>query len=518
MKHPHQGEKLSMDKIREILRLHELGHNQTAIAHSCAVARSTVQDYLRRAIAKGITYAQVSQISNSEAQELLGKGQRQSLSPIASIDFATVALERQQKGVTLALLWQEGIDQQQWTCSYATFCRYYNQWRGTQKLSMRQVHKAGEKLFVDYCGPTLPVVNPENDEVVNAQIFVACMGASNYTFAEATPSQELPHWVASHQRALAFLGGVPQCIVPDNLKSGVTSPCHYEPGINQSYQEFAEHYQVAIIPARPHKPRDKGKVEKAVQEVERQILAPLRQERFTSFSALNAAIAARVTQLNQRVMKSYGLSRQELFEQVDRPALNPLPSQPFCFARWKVAKVSPDYHIEVARHFYSVPYWFVQREVRVKITEKLIEVFHDGQRIAAHEHSRIAYRHSTLAEHMPPQHWAYKRQSKERFLAWAQLVGEQTYQQAQAIFDYKEHEEQAFRTLKGLQSLASKYGSPRLEAACRRANCFGIVGLRRIRAILQNQLDKAELPTDSTPPTPAPVPDHDNVRGAQYYH
>jgi transposase len=286
MKRTHQGEKLSMDKIREILRLHELGHNQTAIAQSCAVARSTVQDYLRRATAKGITYAQVSQIANSEAQELLGKGHRQPSSPIATINFAAVDVERRRKGMTLALLWQEGLDQQQWNCSYATFCRYYNQWRGTQNLSMRQVHKAGEKLFVDYSGQTLPVVNLDTDEVVNAQIFVACLGASNYTFAEATPSQELPHWIGSHQRALAFLGGVPQCIVPDNLKSGVTRPCRYEPGVNQSYQEFATHYQVAILPARPHKPRDKGKVEKAVQEVERQILAPLRQERFTSFSAL----------------------------------------------------------------------------------------------------------------------------------------------------------------------------------------------------------------------------------------
>jgi transposase len=517
MKRTHQGEQLSMDKIREILRLHELGYNQTEIAQSCAIARSTVQDYLRRSAAKGLTYEQVSQITDREAQVFLGKGKQQSTSPVAAIDFATVDLERQRKGVTLALLWQEGIDRQQWNCSYATFCRYYNQWRGSQNLSMRQVHKAGEKLFVDYSGLTIRVVNPETGEIIEAQIFVACLGASNYTYAEATPSQELPHWIGAHQRALAFLGGVPQCIVPDNLKSGVTSPCRYEPGINQSYQDFATHYQVAILPTRPYKPRDKGKVEKAVQEVERQILAPLRHERFTSFSALNAAIAQRLSQLNQRVMQRYGLSRQALFEQIDKPALAPLPQHPFVFARWKSAKVSPDYHIEVERHYYSVPYWFVQHEVRVKISEQLIEVFQDGQRIALHERSRIAYRHSTLAEHMPPQHWAYKRQSKERFLAWAQLVGPHTRQQAEDIFAYKDHEEQAFRTLQGLQSLARKYGSPRLEAACRRANCFGMVGLRRLRAILQHQLDKATLPTETTPPTPAPIPDHDNVRGAQYY-
>jgi transposase len=517
MKRTHQGEKLSMEKIQEILRLHEMGYNQSAIAQSCNLARSTVQDYLWRANALGITYAQVAQSSNSEVQELLGKGKR-SASPVASIDFAAVDIERQRKGVTLSLLWQEGLDQQQWNCSYATFCRHYNQWRDTQQLSMRQVHKAGEKLFVDYSGQTLPVVNLDTGELVNAQIFVACLGASNYTFAEATPSQELPHWIGSHQRALTFLGGVPQCIVPDNLKSGVTHPCHYEPGINQSYQEFATHYGVAIIPARPYKPRDKGKVEKAVQEVERQILAPLRQERFTSFSAINHAIATKLSLLNQRVMKSYGLSRRALFEQVDQPALQPLPSLPFAFARWKSAKVSPDYHIALEHHYYSVPYWFVQREVQLKITEQLIEVFHDGQRIATHERSRVLYRHTTLAEHMPPDHWAYKRQSRDRFLAWAQQVGSHTHQQAEAIFAYKEHEEQGFRTLRGLQSLAGKYGSARLEAACRRANCFGMVGLRRLRAILQNQLDHEPLPTETTSPTPNPVRNHDNVRGAHYYH
>jgi transposase len=517
MKHHHQGEQLSMDKIREILRLQQLGYNQSAIAQSCAVARSTVQDYLRRAAAKGLTYEQVSQMSDSEAQERLGKGRQPSPSPVAAIDFAAVDVERQQKGVTLALLWQEGIDQQQWNCSYATFCRYYNQWRGRQQLSMRQVHKAGEKLFVDYSGLTLPVLNLETDEVVNAQIFVACLGASNYTYAEATPSQELSQWIGAHQRALAFLGGVPQCIVPDNLKSGVTSPCRYEPGVNLSYQAFAEHYGVAILPTRPHKPRDKGKVEKAVQEVERQILAPLRRDRFTSFTTLNAAIATRLSQLNQRVMKTYGLSRQALFEKIDQPALKPLPSQPFTFARWKTAKVSPDYHVEVERHYYSVPYWYVQREVQIKMTEQLIEVFHDRRRIAVHERSQVSYRHSTLADHMPPQHWAYKRQSKERFLAWAQQVGVQTTQQVEAIFAYKDHEEQAFRTLKGLQSLAGKYGSARLEAACRRANCFGMVGLRRLRAILQHQLDKEPLLSEPPEPETEPVLDHDNVRGAQYY-
>ncbi len=513
-KQKQQGGLLRMTKFREILRLHEMGYSQCAIAQSCAVARSTVQDYIRRATAKNLSYEQLSQLSDDEVKEVLGKGKRKTSQRTEGIDFARVELELQRKGVTLALLWQEGLDKGQWQMSYGTFCRRYNQWRIRQQLSLRQVYKGGEKLFVDYCGLTVSVTHPETGEVVNAQIFVACLGASNYTYAEATPTQELAHWIGSHQRALAFFGGVPDCIVPDNLKSGVTDPCRYEPGINRTYQEFAEHYGLAILPARPNKPRDKAKVEKAVQEVERQVLAPLRHEQFSSFSALNAAIAQRMERLNGRVMHGYGLSRQGLFEQVDQPALKPLPPQPFVFGQWKRAKVNLDYHIEVEQHYYSVPYHLVAQEVQVKVSEQLVEIFHQHQRIACHERSRLRYRHTTVPEHMPPEHLAYKQQSKERFLDWAERIGLHTKAQVEAIFESKAHQEQAFRSLKGLQRLSQRYTPKRLEAACRRANAFGLVGLRRIRMILETQLDNAPLPE----PEPASVvTQHPNVRGSHYY-
>ena len=510
-----QGGLLPMAKFREMVRLHELGHNQSAIAQSCGVARSTVQDYIRRAVAKGLSYAQLSQISDSQALELLGKGKRQVPHPTETIDFGQVAVELQRKGVTLALLWQEGLDKGEWQLSYGGFCRRYNRWRAKQKLSMRQVYKGGEKLFVDYCGLTLPVTHPDTGEVVQAQIFVACLGASNYTYAEATPTQALAHWIASHERAFAFFGGVPEVVVPDNLKSGVTDPCRYEPGINRTYQELAEHYGVAVIPARPKKPKDKAKVEKAVQEVERQILAPLRDERFTSFAELNRAIAMRLAALNGRVMHSYGLSRQALFEQVDKPALQPLPTQTFVLGQWKQAKVNLDYHIEVEGHYYSVPYRFVQCPVEVKVSENLIEIFHQHQRIACHQRSPVRYRHTTLPAHMPPEHWAYKSQSKEGFLRWAERIGTQTKAQVQTIFESKDHEEQAFRTLKGVQRLAGQYGKDRLEAACHTANVLGLVGLKRLRSLLENHLEQEPV-CAQTPPI-APV-EHANLRGAQYYH
>jgi len=503
-----------MAKFREILRLHQLGHSQCAIAQGCAVARSTVQDYIRRATAKNLSYEQLADLSDNEIKDLLGKGKRKTGQRGEAIDFAPVEVELRRKGVTLALLWQEGLDKGEWQMSYGTFCRRYNQWRLRSQLSLRQVYKGGEKLFVDYCGLTVPVTDLATGEVVQAQIFVGCLGASNYTYAEATPTQELMHWIGAHERALSFFGGVPECIVPDNLKSGVTDPCRYEPGVNRSYQEFAEHYGVAILPTRPKKPRDKSKVEKAVQEVERQILAPLRHQQFTSFSALNAAMRERLERLNERVMPGYGLSRQGLFEQVDQSALKPLPTQPFVFGHWKSAKVNVDYHIEVEQHYYSVPYSLVSQAVQVKVSEQLVEVFYQHQRIACHERSRGRYRHTTVPEHMPPEHLAYKGQSQERFLAWAEGIGSATVVQVQAIFDTKAHPEQAFRTLKGIQRLVGRYDATRLEAACRRANALGLVGLRRLRNILETQLETAPLPE---PDLLCEVTQHANVRGSQYY-
>jgi transposase len=496
------------------VRLHGLGYTQSEIARSCAIARSTVQDYLRRASAQNLSYAQVERLSDSEATALLGKGKPTVSSTADEIDFERVHRELQGKGVTLMLLWQEGVEQQRWRLSYSQFCRHYRRWKVRQNVSMRQHHEGGEKLFVDYCGPTVPIRPAESGDMTQAQIFVACFGASHYTYAEATESQALPHWIGSHQRALAFFGGVPKAIVPDNLKSGVSDPCRYEPGINRSYQAFAEHYQVAILPARPNQPRDKAKVEKAVQEVERQILAPLRHQSFTSLSELNAAIQTQLSHLNERIMKSYGCSRRTLFEQVDQSALSPLPTKPFTFAHWKQAKVNLDYHLEVERHYYSVPYWFVRREVSVKISEQMIEVFYDHRRIALHPRSTVPYRPSTLAAHMPPEHWAYKAQSKASFLAWATQIGPQTHRQAEAIFERKDHEEQAFRTLKGVQGLATRYGPQRLEDACQRANTFALVGLKRLKAILGANLDSTPLPVEAEP---APSATHDHVRGQTYY-
>lgn len=509
-----QGAQLDMSKMREILRLHELSYSQCEIARSCRVARSTVQDYLRRAAAKGLSYSQLVELSDSAILAQLGKGKAPPPSPIGEARYVELERELSRKGMTLALLWQEGIDREEWHCSYGTFCRHYKQWRGRHNLSMRQVYEGGDKVFVDYCGPTVMITPLDGGASIPAQIFVACLGASNYTFAEATASQSSADWIGSHQRAFAYFGGVPKCVVPDNLKAGVTQACYYEPGVNRQYQEWAAHYGVAVVPARPHKPRDKAKVEKAVQEVERQILAPLRDQRFTSLNQLNVAIRRGLTVLNQRLMRDYSQTRQERFAQVDQPALRPLPSQPFEVATWKQAKVSLDYHIDVGRHFYSVPYTYVKTTVQVKVTPHLVEVFADNQRIALHERSQVAHRHSTLPEHMPPAHWAYKHQSKQQFLTWATQNGPDTLRQVETLFAQKVYEEQAFRSIKGVQSLATHYGGARLEAACRRANALGMCGYRRLKAMLKAQLEDTPLEPD-TPHTA--TQSHDNLRGATYF-
>lgn len=503
-----------MSKFREILRLYELGYNQSEISRSCHIARSTVQDYLRRAQANALKFEQVANWSDGDLKQALGKNQRDYGAQEESIDYQDVHRELQRKGVTLALLWQEGHDENRWSISYSSFCRRYRKWKGRNKVAMRQVYQGGDKLFVDYSGLKAKLSDRKTGEEQEVEIFVACLGASNYTYAEATVSQSLENWIGSHQRALSFFGGVPRCIVPDNLKSGVSRACHYDPEINRSYQSFAEHYGVAILPARPKAPRDKAKVEKAVQEVERRILAPLRHQAFHSLAELNGAIQDRLAKLNNRQMKSYGLSRRGLFEQVEQSALRPLPAYEFIFAQWKQAKVNLDYHIEVERHYYSVPYQYVRHSVMVKLSESLVEIFHQNQRIACHKRSRARFRHSTKAEHMPPEHWAYKSQSREKFTAWAQSVGPQTVKQVDAIFEQKTYDEQAFRSVRGVQHLQSTYGQERLEAACAKANALGIVGQKHLRSMLKARLEAEPLP-DSEPHI---IPSHhDNVRGQAYF-
>ena len=349
-------------------------------------------------------------------------------------------------GVTLHLLWEEYRDLSPDGYQRTQYYELYYQWRKKLDLSLRQTHEFGKKLFVDYAGQTVPVHDPSSGEVKQTQVFVSVLGASNYTYAEATWSQGLPDWIGSHTRAFEFYGGVPEIIVPDNLKSGVSKACRYEPDLNPSYRDMASHYGVTVIPARVRKPKDKAKVEVAVQIVERWILASLRNRKFFSLEELNGTIAGLLEKLNNRPFKKLEGSRSSQFESYERKTLKPLPLVPYSFARWKKARVNVDYHIELEGHYYSVPYKLVKEVVELRYTGATVEVFHHNERVASHLIDHHKGRHTTVKEHMPKSHRQYLEWSPSRILDWAGNIGENTRTVIETILNSRQHPEQGYRS------------------------------------------------------------------------
>jgi len=429
-------------------------------------------------------------------------------------DWAVVHQELKRKGVTLSLLWQEYKAQTPDGFQYSWFCQAYRVWAAKLDVVMRQSHRAGEKLFIDYAGQTLPIVDSQTGEVHESQLFLAVLGASNYTYAEVTRSQSLPDWIASHVRAFRAFGGVPEILVPDNLKAAVQRAHRYEPEINRTYAELAHHYGAAIIPARAAKPRDKAKAEVGVQVAERWILARLRNTTFFSLPQANEAIAVLLRDLNNRPFKKLPGSRRSLFESLDRPALRPLPSQPYEYAEWRRARVNIDYHIEVERHYYSVPYTLVKQQVDVRLTSQVVEVLFKGKRVASHRRSHFQGRHTTVSAHMPKAHQQYAEWTPKRLIQWAAASGAATSRVVETILESRPHPQQGFRSCLGIMRLGKRYGDERLEAACRRALKIGACSYKSIESILKQGLDQTPLPHPARANTPVK---HDNIRGPEYY-
>ncbi len=391
------AKRLSMRKIKEVLRLKAAGLSNRRIAFTCGISRPTVAEYIRRANFAKLKWPLPNNLSDAEIEQRLFPPPPSVSRDKRSIpDWSDIHLDLKRKSVTLFLLWQEYKEANPDGFQYSWFCEHYRKWSGKLDLVMRHEHRAGEKLFVDYAGQTVPVINPQTGEVTDAQIFVAVLGASNYTFAEATRSQALPDWIGSHVRAFSFFGGVPEVIIPDNLKSGVSKSCRYEPDINPSYQDLASHYNTAVVPARVRKPRDKAKAENGVLVVERWILARLRNQRFFSMTDLNRAISSLLTKLNNRPFKKLDGCRRSHFDSLDKPALRPLPLQAYEFAEWKKARVHVDYHVEVKGHYYSVPHNLVKKQLDIRMTACTIECFHQGKRVASHLRRHLKGRHSSL--------------------------------------------------------------------------------------------------------------------------
>jgi transposase len=508
-------ERLPMRHIRDILRLKwGVKRSHREAARSLGISAGAVASVLSRATALGLTLEAVEGLTDDALEQRLYGPKLAGTTARPRPDLAWIHTELRRTGVTLELLHLEYLQQHPDGYRYSAFCRHYRTWLGRQRLSMRQVHKAGDKLFVDYSGKKPEVVDPATGVVRSVELFVAVLGASNYTYADATETQRSADFIASHGRAVEFLGGVPAVVVPDQLKPGVRDACRYEPLLQRTYEEWAAHYGTVILPARPAKPRDKAKVEVAVQVAQRWILARLRHETFFSLARLNARIHELLTDLNARPMKGYGgLSRRDLFLRVDHPALRPLPAERFVYTEWRQARVNIDYHIDVERHLYSVPHRLIHQTVDVRLSATTVEVFQRGTRLWVH----VRQHHpgfTTIPEHMPHAHRAHREWSPSRLIQWGATVGPQTATLVEQILASRPHPEQGYRSCLGVLRLAKAYGPERVEAASGRAVAAGARSYRHVEAMLKHGLDRVPLdPTDSSSPRAG----HANVRGPAYY-
>jgi transposase len=514
------AERMAMRQVREVLRLKFVGGLPSReIARRIGVAPSTVRATLKRVQAAGLIWPLPEDMTDAALEaKLFGdagtkRGHRQHSEP----DWAAIHRELKRKHVTLSILWDEYIESDPEGYRYSRFCQLYRIWAAKLSVTMRQTHVGGDKMFVDYAGDTVPVIIDRlTGEQRQAQIFVAVMGASNFSYVEATWTQALGDWIGAHTRAFAAINGVPRLIVPDNAKVAVIKACLYEPQVNRTYTEMAAHYCTAVLPTRPRRPRDKAKVETCVRIVERWLIGRLRNRMFYSLAELNAVIGELLRRLNEeRPIRRLGLTRRQLLEQLDRPALKSLPIEPYVFAEWRLRRVGIDYHVDVDNHFYSVPHRFARAEVEVRITARSVEIFAKGERIAAHLRSSGNYKHSTIPDHMPSSHRRYADWTIDRIRREAANIGPATAALCELILERRPHPEQGFRACRGILRLLRSFGGERLEAAAARAIEIGGLSYGSVRSILDHKLDRHaahKRPTEGAPIV------HRNIRGARYYH
>jgi len=513
--------RMSVRKIREILRLHfdEKRSNREA-GTSVGKSASVVHDCLKRFEASGVGWPLGEEVDDEALEKrLYAPAGQNAASHIAQPDFEYVHKELARKHVTLVLLWQEyRAARSDASYQYSRFCELYREWARPLGAVLRQKHKAGDKSFVDWSGDGVEIVDRETGEVREAPLFVAVLGASTLTFAMAAPSRESAHWLRLHDEAFEYFGGVTAAVVPDNEKTGVTSPCRYDPDLNPTYAAWAEHMEIAVIPARARKPRDKAKVESAVLIAQRWILARLRNHVFFSLEQANAEIARLLEEFNARPLQKLGVSRRELYESVDRPALRPLPCKRFEPFEWSKPTVNIDYHVEVDKHFYSVPYTLIGERLEARWTGSTVELFHRGRRVASHPRSYVKWKYSTLDEHRPEKHRAYLAWTPERITSWAQKSGPKTAELVAAILAAKRHPEQGYRACLGVMRLGKKHGDERLEAACARALALRSPSYKTVESILKNGADRLPPPGGGPASAQLTLPRHENIRGAEHYH
>ena len=509
--------RLPMRQLRDILRLKfESGFSHRAIARACSVGVGTVSEYVGRANRAGITWPLPEELDDAALEAKLFPSSPQCDSSRPRPDIAHIHQELKRPGVTLRLLWVEYVAVHTNGYGYSQFCEHYRQFAKKLKPSMRQVHRAGEKAFVDFSGKKPSIVDPKTGEVREVELFVGVLGASSYVYAEALESQELPNWIAAHVRMFEAWGGSSAILVPDNLKSAVTDPCLYEPGVNRSYAELCSHYGAVSIPARTYHPKDKPKAEVSVLLVQRWIIAALRNQTFFSLSALNEAIREKLKILNDRPMQQLGVSRRELYERLDRPALKPLPRRPYELGEWKIdCAVNIDYHVAFEHNFYSVPYQLIHERVDVRATHSTVEVLFKSKRVASHQRFRGRAQYATDAEHMPRAHREHAEWSPSRLISWAKKTGPAAAYLVKRIMESRPHPEQGYRACLGIMRMERMHGRERLEVACLRAAHLKSFSYKTVQNILASGMDR--LPLDENAPGQHPAPSHENIRGADYY-
>ncbi len=512
-----------MKQVRDVLQLHSaMNLSIRRIQGATNVAKSTISDYIKRFKNSGLNMDQINILNDDELKlKLFPEHTSIVVSKKAMPDMNYIHKEmklRKKTKITMMLLWEEYIEDNPTGYCYSQFRVHYKRYKQTLNPSMRQTHLAGEKLFVDYSGLVMPIYNQRTGEVDTAQIFVAVLGASGYTFVHATPSQKQEDFIYSHVECYNFFGGVPNIVVPDNLKSAIISNNKNGVVVNESYADLNRHYSVAVIPARPRKPKDKPKAEQGVQAIQRYILARFRHHKFFSVDELNDAISGLLDRYNNKIIKHLQKSRTELFEEVDKPYLNSLPMNSYLYKQFKLAKVNQDYHITLEKCNYSVPFKYIKEEVEVRYSTQSVYVYHKHKLIATHPRLRRVGDTSTLHEHMPSEHqYINEKMNPDRLRSWAKNIGEYSSVFVEDAFEEVEHNPQAYRKISAVLSLAKLYGNTELELALMYAVQMKTITTKSIKSILDKKLYLAKSANNIPSAQNSLFNNHTNIRGADEY-